>query len=236
MPMKRGLISVVIPAFNAEKYLAPALDSVLAQESVEQEILVVDDGSSDATGAIARSYKQVRYFFQENQGSAVARNTGIQNARGEFIAFLDSDDLWLPRKNRTQLDLLQSRPELGCAIAKQRNFIAEGIERPFWLSDSMLDGRFLYSLGTVMVRRPVFDVVGFFDSYYRLSQDLDWFVRLSDAGVPVGWMFDELAMLRRAHSTNISYNRPSTIRYQLRIMKASIDRKRARCAVETAHA
>jgi len=90
--MKAKLISVIVPAYNRERYLGAALDSILAQNYRPIEIVVVDDGSADGTASVARSYPAVRYIYQKNQGPVVARNTGLANCTGELISFLDADD------------------------------------------------------------------------------------------------------------------------------------------------
>ena len=89
------LISTIIPLFNCEKYLGAAIESILAQNYQPMQIIVVDDGSTDGSAAVARSFSQVEYYFQENAGVATALNHGLSKAKGEFIAFLDSDDLWM---------------------------------------------------------------------------------------------------------------------------------------------
>lgn len=106
-------ISAVIPAYNCEKYIARAINSVLEQSCAVDEIVIVDDGSSDETAAIIKSFgDKVRYIYQQNAGVSVARNVGIQAAKGGWIAFLDGDDEWLPNKIKLQTELLNRNPEL----------------------------------------------------------------------------------------------------------------------------
>jgi len=111
------MISVVIAVYNGEAYVADAIRSVLAQAGVELELIVVDDGSTDATPGITRGFSDPRLTVlrQENRGVAAARNAGIARARGEFIAFLDADDVWLPTKLQRQMQLFSERPEVGLA-------------------------------------------------------------------------------------------------------------------------
>ena len=101
---KQPLVSVIIPVYNREKFLAEAIDSVLAQTYRPIEIIVIDDGSTDKSGEIARSYAETKYIYQDNQGVSVARNIGVDAAQGEFLAFLDSDDMWLHNKLETQIN------------------------------------------------------------------------------------------------------------------------------------
>lgn len=114
----RYSVSVVIPAYNIETYLARAIDSVLAQTHTPDEIIVVDDGSTDQTASVAQSYgSQIRYLYQENAGLSAARNTGIRNAACTWVALLDGDDEWLPEKLQLQIDLLRRNPHLIWACA-----------------------------------------------------------------------------------------------------------------------
>ena len=113
-PAEMGLVSVIIPTFNRAYVIARALESVLAQSYANIEIVVIDDGSTDATGAVLQQYgNRVRYFYQENAGVGAARNLGISNARGEFIAFLDSDDAWQQWKIEAQIAGFTAQPQVG---------------------------------------------------------------------------------------------------------------------------
>ena len=112
-PPEPGLVSCVIPVYNGARYLAESIESVLAQEYRPLEVIVVDDGSTDGTGAVLDAFgDRIRSFRQENGGPSVARNRGMEMSRGEFIAFLDADDLWVPDKLRLQLDAMEARPYL----------------------------------------------------------------------------------------------------------------------------
>ena len=111
-------VSVIIPSYNCEPFLAEAIESVFAQTYRPKEVIVVDDGSTDQTAAIARSYKEVQYIYQANQGPAIARNNGIATARGDFIAFIDHDDMWLPNKLEVQIEYLLEHPYVGLSICR----------------------------------------------------------------------------------------------------------------------
>jgi len=117
------LISCIVPAFNGEHYRGEALDSILSQTYRPLEILVVDDGSTDRTAALVTSYRdRVRSLFQPNAGQAAARNLGLSEARGEFVAFLDQDDLWHPEKVERQMARFAVRPELDLCVTHACNF------------------------------------------------------------------------------------------------------------------
>src|SRR6476469_5199531 len=134
--VSRPLVSVVIPAFDAERFLGEAIESVLAQTYAPVETIVVDDGSSDGTVAVASAYAEVTVVEQPNGGPAAARNRGFAASRGELIAFHDSDDAMTPDKLEVQAGLLIDRPEVGCVLAEQELLIEPGAELPFWVEGS----------------------------------------------------------------------------------------------------
>lgn len=186
-----SFVSVVIPAYNAEAWLAPAVRSALAQDYDGFEVIVVDDGSKDGTGDVAKSFgKDVRYVRQENSGVCVARNRGAKEGRGDLIAFLDADDLWLPGKLRAQVGRLASRPEAVASFAGTiavdettgREEVLEYRLNPDVIADLLLNCTIIGNASSVMVRRPAFEGVGGFDP--RLSNCADWdmWIRLAAAG------------------------------------------------------
>ena len=225
--MRAPLVSVIVPAFNAERFLRQALESVLAQSYRPLDVIVVDDGSLDGTADIARSYTEVRYMHQSNQGHAAARNAGLRVASGEFVSFLDADDLWAPNKLELQVGYLLKHPEVGYAIAKQRLFLEPGMRVPPWLRRELLqDDQAGYLLGTLVVRRSVLERIGAFDLAYRISCDSDWFARAKDANIPMVVLPDVL-LFRRIHPGNMSSDVRQTHSELLRILRASISRQRA---------
>ena len=130
--MENADISVIIPVYNAEHYLAEALDSVLAQEIEPLEILVVDDGSTDGSATIARRYAdRVRFYQQANRGAAFARNRGIELSKGSLLAFLDADDLWMPSKLNVQVNALEDQPELDMVLGTVMQFISPEVDNRY---------------------------------------------------------------------------------------------------------
>jgi glycosyltransferase involved in cell wall biosynthesis len=221
------IVTVIVPAYNAERFLGQALDSVLAQSYRPLDVIVVDDGSLDATADVARSYPEVRYVHQSNQGHAAARNAGLRVASGEFVAFLDADDLWAPHKLAVQVGYLLKHPDVGYVIAKQKLFLEPGIRRPHWLRrEHLQDDQVGYLLGTLVVRRSILRRIGAFDASYRIGCDSDWFARAKDTGIPMV-MLPDVLLYRRIHSGNMSSDVRQTHSELLRILRTSISRQRA---------
>ena len=191
-------VSIIIPAYNRAGFLGEAIHSVLAQTFTDFEVIVVDDGSTDNTSDVVRTFAdpRVEYIRQNNQGPAGARNAGIRASTGECVTFLDSDDTLLPRKLEIQARALDAHHELGL-VASGYEFIDEGgrllrEERP-WIGraspdlPSILLGG-LAPVHAVMVRRAWLDQVGGFDVRFRAAEDMDLWYRLSLAGCGMGWV------------------------------------------------
>jgi glycosyltransferase involved in cell wall biosynthesis len=224
--MNNKLISVVIPVYNGGQYLSSAVDSVLAQTYRPIEIVVVDDGSTDNTAKIAKSYRDVIYVHQENRGNAAARNTGLAHCKGELISLLDADDYWPANKSEIQSGYLEQHPELGCVIGKMRNFLHEGVAKPEWIPDAMMaEEGVALSLGAMLAHRWVFERIGNFNTLYWHGNDFDWFIRLKEAKISMGVMPD-IFLHRRIHTNNESRKQNVLARERIRVLKASMDRMR----------
>ena len=220
------LVSVIIPVFNGERYLADTLRSVLSQTYRPVEIIVVDDGSTDGTAAIATAFKEVRYVPQKNQGHGMAKNNGFAAATADIIAFLDADDLWTPDKLGVQVGYMMKNPEIGYTIARMRVFLDPGIEWPAWLNKPhYMSDPPGYVPGTLVARRSVFERIGLFNTAYRHGNDSDWFFRAKDAGIPMAIM-PEILLHKRIHSSNLSHEVPLMTTELLRTVRASILRQK----------
>jgi glycosyltransferase involved in cell wall biosynthesis len=181
--MREPLVSVIIPNYNYAHYLPQALDSVLAQTYSKVEIIVIDDGSTDDSESILRSYgDRIRWIKQQNQGVSASRNLGVRETKGELVAFLDADDIWLPTKLEKQVRRILSEPEIGlihCGVEQiepkggSLGVLLNGLEG--WVSTDFLlfQGPVIIAAGsTAVVSRAVFEAVGGFDP--RLSTSADW--------------------------------------------------------------
>ncbi len=221
------LVSVVIPVYNGAAFLADALASVQAQTYPRYEIVVVDDGSCDDSGGIARAFPDVRYVFQPNQGIAAARNRGLSLARGEAIAFLDQDDYWAANKLELQVRYLQANPDVSIALAHERLLCVNGYRWPGPATHpAMQEDHVSVVPGVWLVWRRVFDHAGLFDAGFGIADDFDWFLRVRDAGFQFGVVLETL-LFKRLHGGNTSMQFGLASREILRIFRSSIHRRRS---------
>lgn len=213
--MKDGLVSVVIPNYNYALYLRETLDSVLAQTYPHIEIIVVDDGSEDGSREIFDSYgEKIRSIFQQNQGVSAARNNGVSHSNGEFIAFLDADDAWLPTKIEKQVQRFSIDKSLGLVhvgvdeIDADGNSLVErleGVEGHVSAILLMLKREGVLGGGSgLMVPRRVFDEVGGFD--LRLSTSADWDLGYQISRRHAVGFVPEILLKYRVHDSNMHGN------------------------------
>ncbi|MDV2504693.1 MAG: glycosyltransferase [bacterium] len=230
MQVERALVSVIVPVYNGERYLGSALQSIFEQDYHPFEVIVVDDGSVDGSADVAKSFDGIRYMYQTNQGNAAAMNAGIEAASGEFIAFLDADDLWAPNKLSAGVDYLLEHLEIGFVIARMQNFLEPGARRPPRLTrDLSLTNYVALSVGTLVTRKTVFEQIGNFDTTHSYAKDVDWFIRAKEAGIRME-VLPETLLYRRLHGSNRSYQTEARTSDLLRVIKSGIDRKRAQAS------
>jgi glycosyltransferase involved in cell wall biosynthesis len=222
---ERALVSVVIPAFNAEAFVGEAIESALAQDYEPVEVIVVDDGSTDGTAAVASRYP-VALLSQENGGQAAARNAGVAAAEGTFVSFLDADDLWMPSKLSTEVAHLLAHPELGYVLVRMQRSLMPGAPWPpgtpaRWFDESQPGT--LPSAG--LVRRAALERIGPFDTRYRHGSDTEWQARATDAGVR--WeLLPDVLVEYRIHGANNSYDNLGMKQEMFKLLRASVARKR----------
>jgi len=226
--MDSPLISVVIPVFNGAAFLAETLANVFAQGHRPIEVIVVDDGSTDDSLAIARSWTPAPCtLHQANAGPSAARNRGIEAAEGAYVAFLDADDLWPVGRLARHLRLLQERADLDFVLGHvEVRFLASAGEgaRRFGGADERL-AMFLFGAG--MFRRSLFARAGLLSEDLRDSEDFDWFMRAREAGA--SWLLeDEVALFYRRHGGNLTERLPTRKSDIFRILARANARRRAR--------
>jgi len=205
------LVSVIIPTYNRGRALKEAIDSVLAQNFSDFELIVVDDGSTDNTQDILSSYKEdIIVLKQNNKGVSSARNRGITSASGRFIAFLDSDDLWLPQKLSIQVDFFNANPD-ALICQTEEIWLRNGIrvnpkKRHKKLSGDIFEPSLylcLVSPSAVMIKRSLFENTGMFDETLPACEDYDMWLRVSSR-YPVYLIATPLIIKRGGHADQLS--------------------------------
>jgi glycosyltransferase involved in cell wall biosynthesis len=220
------LVSVIVPVYDGADFLSHALDSIFAQSYDNFEVIVVDDGSTDTTSYVAQQYEdRIEYVYQSNQGPAAARNAGILRARGSILAFLDSDDLWMPEKLHLQVTFLSSHPQSQCVAAKFEYFIAPDAKdvedlRPEWLAGGHTS-RFLSGL---IVQKGIFKRVGLFDTKLRFGEDVEWFFRLEEAGIKCT-AIEQVLVQKRIHKNNVTHQTAAMTSDTLAALRRGIRQK-----------
>jgi len=219
-------ISVLIPAYNAAAYLAEAVESVLGQSMKPVEVVVLDDGSTDATYEVLRGFgEHIRLLGPERRGFVRARNYLLEQARCDWIAFQDADDVWQPHKLERQVAFLQANPEHDGCLALAEQFLAPGCVLPPTFRQSLLaKPTAQFFIPNLLVHRRVFDRIGAFDVSNPRGADSDWFVRAKDAGIDFP-VVPEVLYRRRWHDSNLSWQFPFTTS-MLDILRRSVRRKR----------
>ena len=220
------LVSVVIPVFNGERFLREVVQSVLDQKYSPVEIIVVDDGSTDGTAAVARSLGEtVRYLRQTNQGPAAARNRGIERAQGSLIAFADADDLWPSEKLELQLPYLINDMAIEIVMGRIQQVRLSKTVNGQTQAEEFAEPAFSVNLGSAVIRKSVFERVGLFDETMRYSEDVDWFMRAREAGAAIV-AIDAVTLLYRQHEENMTRGKSTTELNVLKALKRSLDRRR----------
>lgn len=221
-------VSIIIPTYNRARYVTKAIDSVLAQTYKDYEIIVVDDGSKDDTREALKPYiDKIRYIYQENAGVSAARNTGIRAAKGEWVAFLDSDDEWLPEKLAVQMDCVLKHPEIVAHVTNAKIVLSDdksvdlftlrgsrryGIENPI-IKRPLIDVfRFQFFTSSLMAHKKELADIGGLDESMHIREDADIMRRLSLEGL---WGVSNqclVVMIRRDESPHINLSIQSKTR------------------------
>lgn len=231
------LVSIVVPVYNGEKYIEDCLLSILRQNYPSMQIIVVDDGSTDGTAELVLAMgSSITYVHQENSGSAVARNVGVELSKGEFVAFVDSDDLWAPNRLRQQVDFLHGQRLYHAACGRfmpvHSDFSISDASVQICNGDAILDNQnsgwmylriletSIYHIDTLMVRRNLMKSIRFNPSY-RSGQDFDFFLQLSHA-TPIAQLNSLYAFYRR-NPQSVTH-KPHSRNYRAEIICAAIDK------------
>ncbi len=230
------MISVIIPSYNRASLMGEAIESVLNQDYFARkgsscfELIVVDDGSTDDTKEVVRSFgKRVKYYFQPNRGVSAARNRGLGLARGDFISFLDSDDLWENEKIGTQMSFMKAFSEAKVCYTEEI-WIRQGVfvnprkkhkKYSGWIFDKVLP-LCLLSLSSALFRKEVFEEVGMFDEELPACEDYDLGIRLA-ARYPVYLLPRALIIKRGGHSDQLSKKYWGMDRFRVKVLEKALD-------------
>ncbi|MDD5217603.1 MAG: glycosyltransferase [Candidatus Omnitrophica bacterium] len=225
-------ISVMIPTYNRRERLKTAIRSVLAQTDVFFELIIIDDGSEDGTREmVLHEFPDVKYFSFENQGPAAARNRGIERASGEWMAFLDSDDEWLPGKLKAQLEFFSQNPdvlicqteEIWIRNGRRVNPMKKHKKHGGWIFEACLP-LCIVSPSAVMLHRSIFDKIGFFDESLPACEDYDLWLRIA-AKYPIGLIETPYIIKYGGHRDQRSREFPAMDRFRIRSLAKLLSSK-----------
>lgn len=228
---KKDKINVIIPVYNGEKYLGEALDSILLQSLQPCEIIVVDDGSTDGTPSVCKKYidrigEKLKYIRKEKGGAASARNTGILEAQGEYLAFLDSDDIWTEKRLEQGFEEIKKDMVCSMIFGLVEEFYSpdtdEAFRAKYKCSSASLKGM---HPGTMLIRKDDFMRVGLFSEKYATGEFIEWYGRASAEGLKYK-IIDEVHMKRRIHYSNHGITNKADNEDYAKIIKDILKKKR----------
>jgi glycosyltransferase involved in cell wall biosynthesis len=225
MPEKPFFVSVIIPVYNAAEYLPETIDNVLAQDYQSLEIILVDDGSTDNSLEVIKTFcDQAKIYSQEHKGPSFARNLGLSKAQGDVIAFIDADDLWPPGRLQIMLQRLMDDPQLDIILGRTK-----------WIGDlSKIHGNVQFespdktavimSLGSALIRKSAFEATGNFDETLSGYEDLDWFMRAKEQGLAI-LIMKMVTQYYRMHESNYSHTL-SSVENMMIVLRKSVNRRK----------
>lgn len=226
--IKKPRVSAIIPVFNGERYLAETIHSVSNQNCSSLEIVVVDDGSTDASARIASRFRSVKYFYQRNRGTAAALNTGIEQASGDFLSFLDADDLWTHDKTIVQIAAFQTNPNLDIVSGHVQQFfspdLSEADREKIRFPKELMPG---HVIPAMLIKREAFFKVGYFETKWELGAGMSWYLRAMDMGLSLK-ILPDIVLMRRIHRTNKGITKRQFAKQRAHILKIALDRRRNR--------
>jgi glycosyltransferase involved in cell wall biosynthesis len=222
------LISVLIGVYDGEPYIGEAIESVLAQDYAPIELIVVDDGSTDGSAAVAGSFPGVRVVRQENGGNGAARNRAVEEASGELYAFLDADDRFTPRKLSLQKAALDADPRLDMVFGQVREFLSPELDEQSRarLRPPAAEPMPWTAPNLMLIRRDSFHRVGGFATDVRVGVTVDWFARAAEAGLRYS-ILPEVVLERRLHKQNNGLRESASRAQYLEVIRRAMERRRA---------
>ncbi len=196
------LISIIIPVYNGELYIKQAIESILIQEYKAVEIIVIDDGSTDASAKIAKQFPEIQYIYQDNTGPVKARNKALLMSTGEFVTFIDADDVYINNSLYKLSNYLINNPKVDIVEGRvQHLFKAKNVN----MFETKIPAFYHCFLGCSLYRKSVFTTVGMFEDQLTYGDDADWFMRAWENNI-VKHRINETVLLYRRHDSNITNN------------------------------
>lgn len=235
LQMNDNLVSVIMPVFTAEKYVDEAIESVLSQTYRNIEVICINDKSTDNSLAVLKSFgnKIILVENDDNCGTAESRNKGIRIARGEFLAFIDNDDIWEKNKLDVQIDRFMDNAKLDVSLTYMQSFISPDLKENDkylrYCPPNPLPG---YIPSTILVKRTSFEKAGYFNSRWKNGESVDWLFKAREAGLTFE-VINQVLVRRRIHKTNKSIldSQLSKSEY-LKIIRESLNRRKASSALK----
>lgn len=229
-------VSVILPVRNGARFLAQALESVRAQNYPTLEVIIVDGHSTDHSARIAREFAEARWVTQPGRGVSDAYNFGVAQARADWIAFLEHDDLWTPEKLRRQIGRMRQAPDLEFTLTRAELFLEPGCPLPPGYNPRWLEGSHTGALlSSFVARKSVFARVGGFDPTLACAGDVDWFARAKDLRVPMA-ILDACLLRKRIHDANLTRHAAVNNTELLRVLRRSLQRQRTAAPSTPPHA
>ena len=220
-------VSVIIPLFNNEKYIGEAIESVLTQADKHMEIIVVNDGSTDKSSEVAEKFiPHIKLIQQLNKGAAAARNLGIIQSHGYFLAFLDADDIWMPDHQKLLLEAFNKFPDLDMTLGSVEQFISP--ELPIEKGNILIDELKImpgYHPGAMLVKKLSFMKIGLLNEKLHLAEFIDWFSKARDMGLK-SIMLDDIVYKRRIHTSNQGILKRDHLKDYTTVLREALARKK----------
>ena len=227
-PSPTGPISAIITAYDCARYLGQAIESVLAQSHPVQQVIVIDDGSTDDCAGVVRAYgNRVQYFRQDNRGTGAARNAGLRRAAGDWLALLDGDDYWEPNKLAEQLAAAAADVSLEAVFTYMQPFVSPDLDPTeaarLRVETEPMPG---YGASTMLIQRAAFERIGEFAEHLHISEFMEWYGRAMEAGLRTQ-MLSAILAWRRVHANNSTRRNLDRRHEYARVLKSMLDRRRS---------
>ncbi|MBR3654616.1 MAG: glycosyltransferase [Elusimicrobia bacterium] len=220
------LVSVMMPTYNNGRYIGQAIESIYAQNYKNIEVIVIDDGSTDNTKEIIKKYQDIKYFYIEHKGISLARNIALEKSNGEYIAFCDSDDYWLPEKLNTQMQYFKEHPDCQIVFTKYENFFEDEKLKTNKraMHEKLMENFLKQYLPSSVIKKELFEKYGLFDENFSGVEDTEFLYRILKKGVNISHIIPDIFYIRRIHGKNVTLNyNQDTVKYITAILRKGVE-------------